>query len=218
MRNWSICVLLAILMLFASCADNAQPTSAYEELTFAASCIDLLGMPSDKAAKQLEERGTWEYLYDEAGNPNPRPNLAEPVTIAGRDYTLYFRFDPVCAWAFSYELRLDSTDDAEKNALAQEVFDLLYRELGEPEELVGAHSLKAGRATGLAGAEHEYYTEWWVLEENMKIEAEHEYSYFLTCRPLVEYAADSIVISVNYALYNHEKAADGITEIKRFAE
>ena len=122
-------------------------------------------------------------------------------------------------WAISFSREGRTDDDAKKVAEIQKVYDLLVSELGEPEALAGGHSvgksLEEGLKCAVVGKEvlPEQYTEWWVLDEDVEMDAHPELDMLLTCRLMVEYAPEYMKISVQYALYQ----PSALHEIARFA-
>ena len=186
--------------------------SPYEGLSFDTSLFSYLGQPAADVAAALDSTGEWEYVYDESGTPNPRPNRIEPLVVDGAEYDYYMRLNSSAeAWGISFERALSVSAD-DKTEELQKVYDLLVSELGEPEELDGA--LSVGDALEGELANREQYTEWWILDEDYEMAFDPDLDVVLTCHLTVNYQSPSLSIGVHYALYQ----PSALYEIARYRE
>ena len=191
--------------------EDAEPL-AREDDSFDTSLLSYLGQPSADVAAALDATGEWEYVYDENGTPNPRPNRIEPALIDGAEYDYYVRLNSSAeAWGISFERSISVTAETKTDEL-QKVYDLLVSELGEPEELTGAHSV--GEALTEELANRTSYTEWWILDEDYEMAFDPDLDMALTCHLTVQYESPGLTIGVHYALYQ----PSGLYEIARYRE
>ena len=134
-----------------------------------------------------------EYVYDENGTPNPRPNRIEPAVVDGAEYDYYVRLNSSAeAWGISFERSISVTAETKTDEL-QKVYDLLVSELGEPEELTGAHSV--GEALTEEFANRTSYTEWWILDEDYEMAFDPGLDMALTCHLTVRYESPGLTIA-----------------------
>ena len=191
--------------------EDAEPL-AREDDSFDTSLLSYLGQPSADVAAALDATGEWEYVYDENGTPNPRPNRIEPALVDGAEYDYYIRLNSSAeAWGISFERSISVTAETKTDEL-QKVYDLLVSELGEPEELTGAHSV--GEALTEELANRTSYTEWWILDEDYEMAFDPDLDMALTCHLTVQYESPGLTIGVHYALYQ----PSGLYEIARYRE
>ena len=191
--------------------EDAEPL-AREDDSFDTSLLSYLGQPSADVAAALDATGEWEYVYDENGTPNPRPNRIEPALVDGAEYDYYVRLNSSAeAWGISFERSISVTAETKTDEL-QKVYDLLVSELGEPEELTGAHSV--GEALTEELANRTSYTEWWILDEDYEMAFDPDLDMALTCHLTVQYESPGLTIGVHYALYQ----PSGLYEIARYRE
>ena len=115
------------------------------------------------------------------------------------------------AWGISFERSISVTAETKTDEL-QKVYDLLVSELGEPEELTGAHSV--GEALTEELANRTSYTEWWILDEDYEMAFDPDLDMALTCHLTVQYESPGLTIGVHYALYQ----PSGLYEIARYRE
>lgn len=191
--------------------EDAEPL-AREDYSFDTSLLSYLGQPSADVAAALDATGEWEYVYDENGTPNPRPNRIEPAVVDGAEYDYYVRLNSSAeAWGISFERSISVTAETKTDEL-QKVYDLLVSELGEPEELTGAHSV--GEALTEEFANRTSYTEWWILDEDYEMAFDPGLDMALTCHLTVRYESPGLTIGIHYALY----PPSGLYEIARYRE
>ena len=191
--------------------EDAEPL-AREDDSFDTSLLSYLGQPSADVAAALDATGEWEYVYDENGTPNPRPNRIDPALVDGAEYDYYVRLNSSAeAWGISFERSISVTAETKTDEL-QKVYDLLVSELGEPEELTGAHSV--GEALTEELANRTSYTEWWILDEDYEMAFDPDLDMALTCHLTVQYESPGLTIGVHYALYQ----PSGLYEIARYRE
>ena len=191
--------------------EDAEPL-AREDDSVDTALLSYLGQPSADVAAALDATGEWEYVYDENGTPNPRPNRIEPAVVDGAEYDYYIRLNSSAeAWGISFERSISVTAETKTDEL-QKVYDLLVSELGEPEELTGAHSV--GEALTEELANRTSYTEWWILDEDYEMAFDPDLDMALTCHLTVQYESPGLTIGVHYALYQ----PSGLYEIARYRE
>lgn len=199
---------LLLLIFFTAC--SAKPDAEYSGHSFYSPYVEYLGQAPEEAYPALEETGEWNYLYTQSGQISSRPMRRETVMIDGLEYSQSIACNKLFIWGFENRTTVTASDDAEKTAAVQKVYDLLTVELGEPEEMtVGREelppyeSLEQALRDGFPNEETGRYKAWWVIDEDLRGEALSENSeWILACCLAVEDEGETISISVQYLIRN----------------